>query len=119
MLAAGFDNTHDWLIHLKTGESKEVIAARKHTFPWGAWLEHTAIVRSRVHSPKPADDSGVEEGEGEAGSLDPNVGKEGLDERQQGLGNGRWEDAELADVDVANTKVAENNVAGVPEVRLS
>jgi len=36
--ASGFDNVHDYLIYLKTKETQEQIAKRKHTFDWGAWL---------------------------------------------------------------------------------
>ena len=36
--AHGFDNVHDYLVHQKTGESQEEIAARKLEFPWGKWL---------------------------------------------------------------------------------
>ena len=36
--AHGFDNVHDYLVHQKTGESQEEIAARKLDFPWGKWL---------------------------------------------------------------------------------
>ena len=35
---AGFNNAHDYLVHLATRESGLVIAARKRTAPWGAWL---------------------------------------------------------------------------------
>lgn len=35
VVAAGFDNTHDWLVHLTTGESAQAIKARKLTFEWG------------------------------------------------------------------------------------
>ena len=35
---AGFNNAHDYLVHLVTGESGPVIAARKTTAHWGAWL---------------------------------------------------------------------------------
>lgn len=38
---AEFDNVHDYLIHLATGESKEDIAKRKHAFPWGKWVTET------------------------------------------------------------------------------
>lgn len=38
VLAAGFDNAHDWLIHIKTGLSKEAITARKLQHSWGAFL---------------------------------------------------------------------------------
>lgn len=36
---AGFDNVHDYLVHLVTDETAEVIAERKLQFPWGAWLK--------------------------------------------------------------------------------
>lgn len=35
---AGFDNVHDYLVHCQTGEDATIIAERKQTFPWGAWL---------------------------------------------------------------------------------
>jgi len=35
---SGFDNVHDYLVHLKTKETQEQIAKRKHTFDWGTWL---------------------------------------------------------------------------------
>lgn len=36
--ASGFDNVHDYLIHLKTKETRDKIAKRKHEFEWGSWL---------------------------------------------------------------------------------
>lgn len=33
--SAGFDNVHDFLVHRSTGQSPEVIAARKLAHPWG------------------------------------------------------------------------------------
>ncbi|GAX81623.1 hypothetical protein CEUSTIGMA_g9051.t1 [Chlamydomonas eustigma] len=35
---AGFNNVHDYLVHLVTGESSATIAARKTKHTWGAWL---------------------------------------------------------------------------------
>eukprot|EP00798_Chlamydomonas_sp_ICE-L_P023909 gene23909-9478_t len=35
---AGFDNVHDYLINLVTGELPEEIAARKGSHPWAAWI---------------------------------------------------------------------------------
>eukprot|EP01025_Chloroclados_australasicus_P028995 TRINITY_DN2879_c1_g2_i1.p1 TRINITY_DN2879_c1_g2~~TRINITY_DN2879_c1_g2_i1.p1 ORF type:complete len:321 (-),score=33.00 TRINITY_DN2879_c1_g2_i1:2776-3678(-) len=37
---AGFDNVHDYLIHLTTGETPEVIAARKSQYEWGQFLQY-------------------------------------------------------------------------------
>ncbi len=35
---SGFDNVHDYLIHIKTGESASKISKRKLEFEWGQWL---------------------------------------------------------------------------------
>ena len=35
---SGFDNVHDYLIHLRTGESASKISKRKFEFDWGQWL---------------------------------------------------------------------------------
>ena len=35
---SGFDNVHDYLIHLKTSEPPSKIAKRKFEFDWGKWL---------------------------------------------------------------------------------
>jgi hypothetical protein len=35
---SGFTNVHDYLIHLKTGESPSEIDNRKQKFFWGKWL---------------------------------------------------------------------------------
>lgn len=35
---SGFDNVHDYLIHLKTKETSCQIMNRKHRFEWGRWL---------------------------------------------------------------------------------
>lgn len=35
----GFNNVHDYLIHLRTGEDQYEISSRKILFPWGAWLD--------------------------------------------------------------------------------
>lgn len=35
----GFDNVHDYLVHLVTGESKEEVTARKHKFAWAKWMK--------------------------------------------------------------------------------
>ena len=35
---SGFTNVHDYLIHLKTGESPSEIENRKQKFSWGNWL---------------------------------------------------------------------------------
>jgi hypothetical protein len=35
---SGFDNVHDYLIHVKTGETASKIAKRKFDFDWGQWL---------------------------------------------------------------------------------
>ena len=46
---SGFDNVHDYLIHIKTGESASKIAKRKLEFDWGQWLleeEEVAVVDS-------------------------------------------------------------------------
>ncbi|GAB4813732.1 hypothetical protein N2152v2_000778 [Parachlorella kessleri] len=36
---AGFSNVHDFLVHSKTREAAEEVAARKEAHPWGAWLK--------------------------------------------------------------------------------
>ncbi|KAF8071208.1 Cdca7l [Scenedesmus sp. PABB004] len=36
---AGFTNVHDYLVHLVTGETPEVVTARKLKHGWGAWLK--------------------------------------------------------------------------------
>ena len=35
---ASFNNVHDFLLHQATGESADMIAARKGAFEWGNWL---------------------------------------------------------------------------------
>jgi hypothetical protein len=35
---SGFNNVHDYLIHMKTNESAGKIAKRKLSFGWGKWL---------------------------------------------------------------------------------
>ncbi|KAL4855053.1 Cell division cycle-associated 7-like protein [Chlorella vulgaris] len=37
--AAGFENVHDFLVHQKTGEAPEEVAARKQAAAWGTWLD--------------------------------------------------------------------------------
>ena len=42
---SGFDNVHDYLIHIKTGESASKISKRKLEFGWGQWpLEEEDVV---------------------------------------------------------------------------
>lgn len=38
----GFDNVHDYLVHLVTKETPAEIAARKSKFAWGAWMHEAA-----------------------------------------------------------------------------
>eukprot|EP01026_Neomeris_dumetosa_P016412 TRINITY_DN16230_c0_g1_i4.p2 TRINITY_DN16230_c0_g1~~TRINITY_DN16230_c0_g1_i4.p2 ORF type:complete len:163 (+),score=27.22 TRINITY_DN16230_c0_g1_i4:53-490(+) len=40
LIPGGFDNVHDQLVHMETGESAEEIKARKLKFPWGAFLTY-------------------------------------------------------------------------------
>jgi len=37
---SGFDNVHDYLVHLNTGDDCETIAQRKYDFAWGSFLKN-------------------------------------------------------------------------------
>ncbi|MEW5315571.1 MAG: hypothetical protein WDW38_006991 [Sanguina aurantia] len=57
---SGFNNVHDFLIHLTSGESAEEIAARKVNHPWGHWMRASSCCAGGGACSSGAEDSDKE-----------------------------------------------------------